>query len=272
MIIIGERINSTRKPIYKAIETKDAKFLIDEAKKQANSGADFIDVNCAMFLDKEPQIMKWLVTTIQNEVALPLCIDSPNPKAQETGLSVHKGRAFVNSITAQEERLNTILPLINRYNAFTIGLVIDENGMPKTAQERFDIANAIAKKTKISYDNLYIDALVRPIAAEQNQGYEFIEAIKLIKKNSNLKTTGGLSNVSYGLPNRGLLNSVFLKLAIDAGIDAVIIDPTEKLIKGVLSGESIPREPFDIAKKTLLGEDEYCMEYIKASREGRLNL
>lgn len=270
MIIIGERINSTRKSVYKATDSRDEKFLINEAKKQAQAGANFIDVNCAMFLEKELQTMNWLVRTIQNALNIPLCIDSPNSKAQEAGLSAHKGKAFVNSITAEDERLNQISPLLKKYDPYVIGLVIDENGMPKTAQERGEVALKIAKKSKISKDNLYIDALVRPVATEQNQGYEFIEAIKLIKKN-NLKTTGGLSNVSYGLPNRSLLNAAFLKLAIDAGIDAIIIDPADNLVKDALAGKSLPKEQFEIAKKTLLGQDEYCMEYITASREGRLN-
>lgn len=262
-IRIGERINSSRKPIARALETKDEAFIRKEARLQKEAGSDMLDVNCACNSKNETADMKWLVKTVQKETGLPLSIDSPDPKVIEAALLEHKGRALVNSTTLEKNKVKTILPLVKKYNADVIILTLDERGMPSNARERVDMAERAIKSAK-EYDippgNIYIDPLARAISSESKQGSEVIESVKLIKAKYRMKIICGLSNISFGLPNRGVLNAVFLAMMLSAGLDAAILDPVDKKIKAVLK-----------ASEALLGRDEFCMEYIKSHRRGELN-
>lgn len=261
-IKIGERINSSRKPIACAIEAKDEVFIRKEARLQKEAGAHMLDVNCAFNSKDEIADMEWLVEVVQGETGLPLSIDSPNPEAIEAGLRKHSGEALINSITLEERKAKTILPLIKKYNAQIIILVMDEKGMPSTANGRLELAGRaleLAKEHGISTDDIYIDPLVRTISSEPKQGLEVIEAVKLIKSKYNLKVICGLSNISFGLPERGILNSVFLAMMLSSGLDAAILDPTNPKIRAVLK-----------ASEALLGRDEFCREYIKSFRVGEL--
>ena len=261
MIIIGERINSSRKKIAEAIAEKNGDFLVGEARKQAAAGAHFLDVNCAASIEDEVSDMEWLVELIQGAVNIPLCIDSPNPDAIAAGLKKHRGRALVNSITLERKRAEKILPLAKEHSAYLVALTMDEKGMPQTAEERVRIArrlNELSLSHGIATGDLYIDLLVRPISSEPAQGKIFLDAVKLLKAEG-LKAMGGLSNISFGLPDRRLINAAFLSMAADAGIDAAIIDPTEK---------ETAISPY--ATSALLGEDQFCMNYITAFRGGKL--
>jgi len=269
MLIIGERINSSRKPIQKAISEKDAAFLIEQARIQVESSASFIDVNCAVFLEKEKQNLTWLIKTLQGSLNIPISIDSPSPDAIDAALKIHKGKAFINSITAESEKLKQIADVLKSKDVFIVALTMDDNGIPDTVQDRLKIAKYlidVLKKASIDTNNIYVDPLVKPISSEPHQAKKFLEAVVQLKKN-NIKTVGGLSNVSYGLPARRILNSVFLSLAIEAGIDAAIIDPVGSGPKEA----HLTSEIFNLAKSALLGKDEYCANYIKAFREGRLS-
>lgn len=262
-IKIGERINSSRSGIAKALESKDEAFIRKEARIQKEAGALLLDVNCAFNTKDELLDMEWLVKIVQEETGLPLSIDSPNPKAIEKGLSKHKGKALVNSITLEKGRAEVILPLIKKYNAEVIVLTINEKGMPQTVKDRLNIVEEIVKlaeKSGVSKDALYIDPLARPISSEPKQAKEAMESVKLIKSEYGLKTICGLSNVSFGLPERSTLNSVFLAMMLSAGLDAAILDPTNKKIKAVLR-----------AADALLGRDDFCAEYIKSYRAGELS-
>ncbi len=264
MLIIGERINSTRTKIREAIKSRDAAHIIKEAKDQLSAGAGYIDVNCAVTEGDELQDMDWVISVIQSEIPdLRISIDSPNYLALEKGLKVFKanGDIFINSITAEDSRIDNVLPLAIEYKAKLIALTIDENGMPDTSEGRLNIAKRICDKVQKSgfnKEDLYIDALIRPISTEPSQAVEFLKSIKLIK-GLGVKTVCGLSNVSYGLPIRALVNSVFLAMAMREGLDAAIIDPTETHIASSLA-----------ASKAILGTDEYCGEYIRAFRQGKL--
>jgi 5-methyltetrahydrofolate--homocysteine methyltransferase len=262
-IRIGERINSSRKSITRALEVKDEVLIKKEARLQKESGADMLDVNCAFNSKDEILDMEWLVELVQGETNLPLSIDSPNPEAIEAGLKKHKGNALVNSITLEEKRAEAILPLVKRYNARVIVLTMDEKGMPGTAKERLDMTERILKlagKYSIPAENLYIDPLVRPISSEPKQGLEVIESTKMIKSEYDVKVICGLSNVSFGLPDRSILNAVFLTMMLSAGLDAAILDPLNKKIKTILK-----------VSNALLGDDEFCREYIKSFRSGGLS-
>ncbi|MFH1867424.1 MAG: dihydropteroate synthase [Candidatus Omnitrophota bacterium] len=273
MIIIGERINSSRKRIKEAIGKKDIATLVQEAKSQISNGAKFIDINCATSMERETDDLIWLIKEIQRQLRCPVSIDSPNISVISKALEIHKGAAFINSITAEKEKLKA-LPFLTKGNkANVVVLAMDENGMPQDAEGRLKIADTVidtAVKDGVDKQNIYIDPLVKPVSTEPKQAYYFLQAIKMLK-DKGINVVGGLSNVSFGLPVRGLLNAAFLKLAIDSGIDAVIIDPTDPLIKSVLDNIQLPQEPFALAKSAILGEDAYSMNYIKAFREGKLN-
>lgn len=262
MLIIGERINTSRTTIEEAVEKKDAKVIQDEAKVQIEAGAQMLEVNCGTRVATEPEDMSWLVRVVQEAVDIPLSIDSPNPKAIEAGLAVHKGRAMVNSITAIASRADGILPLVKKYNSQLVALLMDERGMPKTSEEMLTVAKKIMGLVAgygVKEDDLYLDPLVRPVSTEPKQVGEVLKTIRSIRSLGRVKSIVGLSNISFGLPKRSLINRTFLALALEAGLDAAIIDPTDPQMIATLK-----------ASNALLGKDEYCLEYIAAHREGKL--
>jgi len=261
MLIVGELINASRPEIKKAIDVRDDGLILDIAKKQIDAGARIIDVNCGLNPQTEMNDMVWLIETIQNSLDIPLSIDSPSSEVLAKGLSKTRGRAMVNSITAEKSRYEDILPICKNYDCDIIALAMDENGMPQTAEQRFKLAEVmleICTSYGISKDRLYFDPLARPISSEQRQVREFLIAVKMIKR-LELKTIAGLSNVSFGLPNRRLLNRTFLSMASSSGLDACIIDPLDAALMSAVT-----------ASQVMLGNDAYCTEYLKAFRAGKL--
>ena len=264
MLIIGERINSTRAHIQEAMKARNSGFIVKEARKQIEAGAGFIDVNCAMSLGDEVQDIDWVISVIQSEIGdVSICIDSPNYLAIQRALEAYraKGRLFINSITGEEARIDLIVPLAVKYNTGLIALTMGDSRMPNSAEERFAIAKDILAKVSdkgFKAENLYFDPLIRPISTEPEQAKEFLRSIPMIKS-LGARTVCGLSNISYGLPNRKIINSTFLAMAIQSGLDAAILDPTEKQVISSIA-----------AAEALICNDEYCTGYIKAFREGRL--
>lgn len=257
MLIVGELINSSRKNIEEAIERSDAGFIKSIAERQIEAGAGILDVNCATFVDDEIAKLEWLIKTIQSAVDAPISIDSPNPKAIEAGLKLQKRPSLINSITGQKERMNAILPLAKKYNASLVALAMDDKGIPDTAQKRLEVAKKIVRAAGnfgIPATKIFIDPIIKPISTEQGQANEFLTALRLIKENlKGVNTICGLSNISFGLPNRHLLNQVFLTLSIFQGLDAAILNPLDKELMLAIKAEN-----------ALLGKDQYCMEFIKA--------
>ena len=264
MLIIGERINGTRKRIGQAILARDREHIQQEARAQVAAGADFVDVNAGTQPDREPEDLAWLVSTVQAAVDAPLCLDSPNPAALEAGLAAHRGRALVNSVTAEEARARSVLPLIRRFGAQVIGLTMDDRGMPSTAQARLEIARAIVAQAAacgIAPGDVLIDPLVRPVSSEPEQPAAVLEATAQIRASlPEVRVVYGLSNISHGLPNRRLLNQTFLAMGLAAGLQAALLDPLDTELMAVLR-----------AAEALLGQDEFCLNYIAAHREGRLH-
>jgi cobalamin-dependent methionine synthase I len=264
MIIIGERINSTRAHIQEAMKDRNIAYIANEAKKQVAAGADFIDVNCAMSLGDEVVDIDWVMSVIQSEIPdVNICIDSPNYLAIARALDTYKakGELFINSISGEQTRIDRIVPLAVKYNTKLIALTISADGMPNTAEERFKVATEILIKVRdrgFRPENLYFDPLIRPISTEPDQAKEFLRSIPMIKS-LGVKTVCGLSNVSFGLPNRKIINSTFLAMAIHAGLDAAILDPTDKQMASTIA-----------ASRALLCDDEYCANYISAFRSGLL--
>lgn len=262
MLIVGELINTSRKLIRAAVESRDREYIQEIAEKQVRAGADYLDVNCGTLLDGETVAMKWLVEIIQEVVQAPLCIDSPNPLAIEAGLaSCHNGQSMVNSISGEKERFENILPLVLKYQTKVIALCMDDTGMPETAADRLRVADKLVKdltSAGVSCSDIYFDPLIKPIGTSDKAGLQVLETIQMINERyPDVHFICGLSNVSHGLPHRKVLNQVFMIQTMVKGMDAYILDPLDNIMMG-----------FVLASKLLLGQDEYCLRYIKASRNG----
>jgi len=266
MIIIGEKINTSIKAISPAVENKDTAKVQEIALKQAEAGADYIDVNCGTFPYREIELLEWLVNTVQEVTDVPLCIDSPNPEALRAALKAYKGKKpLINSVTAEKSRFESIFPLVTEYNTSIIALCMDDNGMPETADQRLKIADWLINtmtKSGVDISDIYIDPMVRPVATGTQYGLVALETIRrVMTEYPGVHTTCGLSNVSFGLPARKIINQTFLISAIAAGLDSAILNPMDKvLISFVYSAE------------LLIGKDDFCMNYLSAFREGRLEI
>lgn len=263
MLIVGERINTTRKSIDAAVEARNTSAILEEAKKQVESGAELIDVNAGTRIKTEVADMEWLVNTIQAALDNRLCIDSPNPEAIKMGLKLAKRKALVNSITAEAERIKIIMPLVKDHGTSVVALAMDESGMPKTGEDRHRVAQKIMDmiaEYNIPMDDIYFDPLVQPVSSSPEQGLAVLEGIRLIKASfPDAHIICGLSNISFGLPERKLLNRTFLPMAMLAGLDAAIMDPTDKMLMSNL-----------YASCAILSQDEFCLRYISAWRKGVL--
>lgn len=262
MLIVGELINTSRKDIKPAVESKDAAYIQKIAKEQVEAGANYIDVNCGTQVFNEPEVMEWLVKTVQEAVDAPLCIDSPNPKALEVGLALTKTKKpMVNSITAEKERFEIILPLVQKYNAKVVALCMDDSGMPETAEDRIVIVDKLIKdltSNGVAEDDIYLDPLVKPVSTGDKAGLEVLETVRYIRENyPKVHSICGLSNISYGLPNRKILNQTFMIQTITMGMDAYILNPLDKKMMG-----------FMYSSMALLGQDPFCGKYLTAHRSG----
>ena len=222
MLIIGERINSTRKSIGAAVKAHDTDFIRQEALSQAAAGAHFLDCNGAVVgVEAEPETLAWLVQTCQEATGLPCAIDSQNPGALEAALAVHQGQPFINSITAEREKFARILPLIKQYRAKVVALCLDDRGIPQTLEARTQAADFLVTNLTaagVPLDDIYLDPLVFPVSTNGEAGKQVLETIRYVRATyPGVHTTCGLSNVSYGLPVRKLLNQAFLVLCLGAG-------------------------------------------------------
>lgn len=265
MLIVGELINASRKAIAAAIEAQDLDAIREVAKDQVQAGADYLDVNAGVFLGRESEYLGWLVETVQSGVNCPCCIDSPDPKAIETALAVHNGTAMINSISLERERYDNLLPVVAGTDLKVVALCMSDQGMPKTADDRLTIADKLVNgllQKNVSIDNIYVDPLVQPISTDIAFGAEFVSAIeKIMARFEGVHTLCGLSNISFGLPNRQFLNQTFMSMAIAKGLDGAIINPLDKRMMANI-----------IAAEALAGKDEYCTNYLKAYRAGFFEL
>jgi len=263
MLIIGELINSSRKSIRAAIEAQDVTSIQAVAEEQRKAGADFIDVNAGVFVEQEDEYLKWLVSTVQESVDAPCCIDSPNPKAIKAALNVHQGSAMINSISLEKGRYDDILPLVAGTDLKVVALCISDKGIPQTVGERLTIAENLINglvKSNIPMGNIYVDPLVQPISTNDEFGVKFLDAVEqIMTRFEGVHTICGLSNISYGLPERRLLNQAFAVMAIGKGLDALIINPLDKRMMGHI-----------VATELLAGKDSFCEKYIKSYRDKKL--
>lgn len=258
--IIGERINPTGKKLFKeALKNNDMNYILNQAVSQVKGGADILDVNVGLPEIDEKSMMVRTVKALQSVVDVPLQIDSTKPEVIEAGLRVYNGKPIVNSVNGEEKSLESLLPLVKKYGASVVGLTLDENGIPKTAQGRFEIAERIVKRAEeygISRKDVYIDCLTLTASAEQEGVMQTLEALHRVKTELGCKTVLGVSNISFGLPNRELVNRTFLTMALQEGLDLPIINPNVESMTGAVR-----------AYKVLANIDENSRSFIEAYNE-----
>ena len=254
--IVGERLNPTgRKLLIDAYVSGNNDYVINLALEQSNEGSEILNVNVGVPDLDEEKTMKRVIKGIQEVVDVPLQLDSSNVKALESGLRYYNGRTIVNSVNGKEKSLETILPIVKKYGACVVGLTLDENGIPSTAEGRFNIAKKIVERAEqygIKRQDIFIDCLSLTVSAQQDEAMETIKAIKMVKENLGCKTILGVSNISFGIPNRKALNNTYLNLALGAGLDLAIINTEDRTMV-----ESID------AYKVISNMDKGCLDYIE---------
>ena len=248
--VIGEKINPTgKKKLKEALRTNNLDYIIGEAIDQANAGADMLDINVGLPELDEPEMIKKVIREVQGVVNLPLQVDSSSIDAIEAGVRIYNGKPMINSVNGKKDSMEKIFPIVKKYGALILGLALDERGIPETAKERFEIAKKIvdtAATYGIPKEDVLIDCLVLTASAQQAQVKETLEAIRLVKRDLGVKTVLGVSNVSFGLPNREMINSNFLSAAFGAGLDAPIINPmSQPMMESVHSFRVINNEDKD---------------------------
>ncbi len=261
--VIGERINTSRKLVQAAVTDRDADYIITDVKKQMEAGANFIDVNAGARIGHEEEDMRWLLDTIQPIAEIPLALDSPDPAILEMAFAMVEKTPMINSISLEKERFDAMMPFLDGKDCKVIALCMDDAGMPNSADDILARAKSLVaelNKIGIPTSNIYVDPLVQPISTDSNKGVMVLDAVRAIKAAfPEVHITGGLSNISYGLPQRHIINRTFVTLMMDAGMDSAIIDPLDKKIMATINTADM-----------LLGHDQFCMEYLKGVRSGAI--
>lgn len=257
-VIIGERINPTgKKKLQEALKAGDLSIIKKEAIEQVAAGAQILDCNVNAPGVDDTKLLPEAIKMIQDVVDVPLCIDSPNASALEAGLKVYKGKPLVNSISGEKARLDKVLPLVKEYGAAVVGLAQDDAGIPKTMERRVDITKAIVEaceKAGVPREDLIIDVMTYSIGAEPKAAKDVLNALRAIRLEIGLNMTMGASNISFGMPDRGILNSAWIAMVIEAGGTALIADAA-KVMPAVLSADLV------------LGRDRFARRYLEGYRK-----
>jgi 5-methyltetrahydrofolate--homocysteine methyltransferase len=258
MIIIGEKINATRKQVAQAIQDQDTAAIATLAKMQTEAGATYLDVNGGD-PRKEVENISWLIDTVQAASDLPIAIDSANPSAIEAGLAKVKHKPLLNSISLEKSRMDAVLPLAKSHECSLVALLVNDKGVPTSVDDRMMMAEELVGKLidiGKREDEIFVDPCFLTVYTEPNAGLDLLEAIRDIRKRwPNIHISGGVSNASHGLPERKWINQAYLLLAMGAGLDAAIVDPT---VEGTL--------PLVRAAEVIINRDEMAMNYITATR------
>jgi 5-methyltetrahydrofolate--homocysteine methyltransferase len=262
MLIIGERINSTRKKIGEAVQKADAAFIREEALKQIAAGANVLDVNGGV-PGRERELLPWLVRVIQEAQDIPLCLDTADPGALRGALPLCKRKVIINSVTDERERYENVVPLVREFNTGVIALCMSASGPPSGADGRVETACKLVDRLTsdgVPLGDIYVDPCVFPVSTGPEHGPALLDATSQIRSRyPGVHISAGVSNVSFGMPVRRLLNETLLVLLISRGLDAAIIDPCQEgLVARILAAEA------------LTGLDDYCGNYLRAFREGKL--
>ncbi|MBM4276494.1 MAG: pterin-binding protein [Deltaproteobacteria bacterium] len=257
-VLIGERINPAgKKKLAEALKAGNLEVVHREALAQAQAGADILDVSVGTFGVNEVKLLPQAVKTVMDTVDIPLCLDSAVPEALEAALKVYKGKPLINSVTGEERSLARVLPLVKEYGAAVIGLVQDEKGIPKDSERRIAIAHKLVEKATafgIAQEDIIIDCLAFAVGADPGSGTAVIDTIRKIKAELGVNLTLGASNVSFGLPDRSLLNNAFVVMAVAAGVTCLIVDAAKI-------------RPAVVAADLILGRDKHARRYIDSYRQ-----
>ena len=263
MIIIGEKINGAIPSVGEAIKRRDRDFIVDLVKRQLEADTDYLDVCAGTAPEEELEAINWLIDIVQAETDCPMCIDSPDPKILEAILPRCKTPGLINSVSGEGTKCEIIFPLMEGTDWSVVALTCDDSGIPTETQKKVEIAVKIVEKAAkygITPDRIFVDTLVMSLATVNDSMLKFMEAVREIKRlYPTIKTTSGLSNISYGMPYRKVVNQNFLTLALSAGMDSGIVDPTNRdFISTIYAAEA------------LLGMDKHCRKYNKAFRAGKI--
>jgi len=263
MLIVGERINTSRKAVNEAVGKRDGTYITMDVQKQVKAGANYIDVNSGSRIGSEMEDMKWLVEIIEAAVDVPLTLDSPDPKVLQAIAPKVKKRPMINSTTAESNRFEAMKAVLQERECDIVALCMDDRGIPKTVEESLRNASFLVQNLSqlgIPLERIHLDPMIQPLSVNKDNGVLALETIRRLHKEfPGVRTICGLSNVSFGLPHRFLVNRLFMVLCIGAGLTGAIVDPLDqKMMTHVLVTE------------TLIGKDDFCMKFLKANRAGIL--
>ena len=261
MIIIGEKLNGSIPSVAKAIAEKNEGYIREMAEKQSTAGANFLDVCASVPEAEELGILKWMIDLVQDVTDTPICIDSPSAKICAEAIQFCKKPGLINSVSGEGSKINTVFPAITGSEWECIALLSDDKGIPRTVERRLEVFDDIMVKAaeyKIPVSRLHIDPLIEMLCASEDGIARVTATIAEVKRRQpEIHVTGGASNISFNLPARKYINRAFIILAMNAGMDSAIIDPLNKDMMGLL-----------YATEALLGQDEFCIEYINGFRKG----
>jgi len=262
-VLIGERINPAgKKKLAKALQTGNLEIVRRESLAQAQAGADILDVNVSTFGVDEVTLLPQAVKAVMDSVDIPLCLDSTNPEALAAALRVYKGKPLINSVTGEEHSLDKILPLVKEHGAAVIGLVQDDEGIPKDSERRVAIAHKIVERAEaagIPRQNIIIDCLALAVGADTSSGLAAVETASRVKAELGVNLTLAASNISFGMPDRHLLNSAFVVMVIASGVTCLIVDVARA-------------RPIVLAADLILNRDKHARRYIEAYRQSKEKL
>jgi len=257
-VLIGERINPAgKKKLAEALKAGNLEIVRREALTQAQAGADILDVSVGIFGVDEVTLLPQAVQAVMDTVDIPLCLDSANPEALEAALKVYKGKPLINSVTGEEHSLAKVLPLVKEYGAVVIGLVQDNEGIPNNSERRVAIAHKIVQRAEaagIAREDIIIDCLAFAVGADTSSGLVTLETIRRVKAELGVNLTLGASNISFGLPDRDVINNTFAAIVIAAGVTCLIVDVAKV-------------RPIVLAADLVLAKDKRARRYVEAYRQ-----
>ncbi|MFH1349987.1 MAG: dihydropteroate synthase [Pseudomonadota bacterium] len=263
MLIVGERINTSRGQIDEAVQKRDAAFIQTEVRAQMGAGAEIIDVNAGTRARYELDDLLWLIDAAQETGPVRLSLDSSNPHCLLEAVERVRDLPMLNSTTAEKGRFEKMIPVIQKRECDVVALCLDDRGLPKSADQVIENAERLVHDLEaigVKRERIFLDPMIQAVSTDSRAGLKALEAIERIRSDFvDVKIICGLSNISYALPKRSIINQTFLALAMRAGLSAALIDPLDKKMMGTL-----------LATAMLLGQDDYCLNFIRAFREGRL--
>ena len=259
--VIGERINTTLKKVKAATAERNAHYIIEDVQRQETAGTTYIDVNAGARIGHEEADMTWLLSVVQGATKLPLCLDSPDPAILEMAYGMVEQPPLINSISLEKDRFDPMMQYLKGKECRIIALCMDDSGMPQSVDDIFQRAKSLVGELEgigFKRDDIFIDPLIQPMSVANGNGTMVMDAVEQIMTGlKGVHTTGGLSNISFGLPQRKIVNRIFLAMMMARGYDSAIMDPLDKEIMAVLKTADM-----------LNGHDNFCMNYLKGARAG----